>query len=162
MATHSQHLRQRFLLTGSAAALLLVAALAWFTAAEARRSMVRQANERGEVMATRTAAIVSNFLDERRREAVSLANLPSVIAAARQAATDVTERHLDGSDRATLERLFAQTRQLGGDPALRDYLRAYSQIAGIAEVLFTERRGYTVLASDRPRDFVQSGEEWWR
>jgi methyl-accepting chemotaxis protein len=162
MATHSQHLRQRFLLTGSAVTLLLVTALAWFTAAEARRSMVRQANERGEVMATRIAAIVSNFLDERRREAVALANLPSVIAAAREAAADVTGRGLDGYDAASLERLFATTRQLGGDPALRDYLRAYSQISGITEVLFTERHGYTVLASDRPAHFVQADQPWWQ
>src|SRR5712692_9203608 len=162
MATHSQQLRQRFLLTGSGAAVLLVAVLAWFTAGEARRIMEREANERGEVMATRIAAIVTNYLDERRHEAVALANLPNVVAAARQAGDEATRRGLDRSDIPTLEGQFAGSRQLGGDPALRDYLRAYSQVSNIAEVLFTERHGYTVMATDVPSAFAHSGETWWQ
>jgi methyl-accepting chemotaxis protein len=61
-----------------------------------------------------------------------------------------------------LERTFSATRQLGGDPALRDYLRAYTSASDFAEIIVTENHGLNVLASGRPSDFVQRDETWWQ
>src|SRR2546428_12806001 len=58
--------------------------------------------------------------------------------------------------------MFNQRRMLGGDPDLAAYLRGYVQRSEFAELSFTGSHGYSVLASNRTSDFVQSDKEWWR
>src|SRR5437867_10542790 len=58
--------------------------------------------------------------------------------------------------------MFNQRRMLGGDPELAAYFRDYVQRSEFSELFFTESHGYSVLASNRTSDFVQSDEEWWR
>jgi methyl-accepting chemotaxis protein len=162
MATKSQHLRQSFLASGAGTAVVLIALVAWFTGSRAERILEQQADTRGRDVAAREATLVTQYLNERRREVVSLASMPQLIAAMRQATQDATARGLDKLDIPTLERMFAGTRQMGGDPALRDYLRAYTTISDFAEMFVTESHGFNVLTSDRPSDFVQRDEEWWQ
>jgi methyl-accepting chemotaxis protein len=162
MATKSQQLRQSFLASGAGAAIVLVALVAWVTGNGAKRILEQQADTRGREFAAREAVLVTHYLNERRREVVSLASMPQLIGAVRQAGQDATARGLDKMDIPTLERMFAASRQLGGDPALRDYLRAYTTISDFAEMFITERHGFNVLASGRPSDFVQRDEEWWQ
>ena len=45
---------------------------------------------------------------------------------------------------------------------LAAYLRDYIRRSEFAELFFTESHGYSVLASNRTSDFVQSDKEWWR
>jgi methyl-accepting chemotaxis protein len=162
MATKSQQLRQSFLASGAAAAIALVALVAWFMGNGAKRILEQQADARGREIAAREAVLVTHYLNERRREVVSLASMPPLIGAVRQAGQDATARGLDRMDIPTLERMFAASRQLGGDPRLRDYLRAYTTVSDFAEMFITERHGFNVLASGRPSDFVQRDEEWWQ
>src|SRR6266571_1131189 len=162
MATKSQQLRQSFLASGAGTAVLLIAVVAWFTGNRVERILEQQADARGRDVAAREAAMVTHYLNERRREVVSLASMPQLIGALRQAAQDVAARGLDKIDIPTLERMFAATRQLGGDPALRDYLRAYTTLSDFAEMFVTESHGLNVLTSDRPSDFVQRDEVWWQ
>jgi methyl-accepting chemotaxis protein len=162
MATKSQQLRQSFLVSGAGAAVLLVVAVAWFTGAGAERLLEAQADARGRDVATRVAGMVTHYLSERRREALSLAAIPQLVSAVRQAGQDAATRGLDQHDIPALEQAFAATRQLGGDPELRDYLRAYTTRSDFAELFVTESHGLTVLASGRPSDFVQRDETWWR
>ncbi|MDP3937373.1 MAG: methyl-accepting chemotaxis protein [Deltaproteobacteria bacterium] len=164
MATKSQQLRQSFLLSGAGAALLLVGLVAWLTSNRIGHVLEQQAHGRGRDVAVRVAAIVTHYLNERRREIVSLANMPQLIDAVRRAAADVDARGLDRLDIPTLERSFSGTRQLGGraDAPLAGYLRAYVTVSDFAEIIVTERRGLNVLASSRPSDFVQRDEEWWQ
>ncbi len=166
MATKSQQLRQSFLASGAGAAIALVALVAWFTGNQAERILEQQSDARGREVAAREAVLVTHYLNERRREVVSLASMPQLIGAVRQAGQDAVARGLDKMDIPTLERMFAASRQLGGDPAggggLRDYLRAYTTISDFAEMFITESHGFTVLASGRPSDFVQRDEEWWQ
>ena len=157
-----RQLRQRFVLTGAGAALVVVAILAWGTAARTTAILERQADERGVDVATRVAGLVTQYLRERRREAELLAASPAVVAAARLATTDVVTRQLDGIEIPALERLFIQRRALGGDPDLQDFLRTYPQRSDMAEVFFTEAHGFNVLASGRTSDFVQADEDWWQ
>jgi len=161
MATKSQQLRQSVLASGAGAAIILVAVVAWFTGNRAVNILESQADARGRDVAAREAAMVTHYLNERRREVVSLASMPQLIAAVRQAGQDATARGLDKLDIPTLERMFAGPRQLGGDPALRDYLRAYTTLSDFAEMFVTESHGLNVLASERPSDFVQRDEAWW-
>ncbi len=162
MATKSQQLRQSFLISGGGAAVLLVVAVAWFTSGRAARILERQAEVRNRDVAARVSATVTQYLNERRREVVSLANIPQLVAAVRQAGQDAATRGLDQVDIPTLERTFSATRQLGGDPELRDYLRAYTTVSDFAELIVTESHGLNVLTTDRPSDFVQRDETWWQ
>jgi methyl-accepting chemotaxis protein len=162
LAIKSQQLRQSFLISGAGAAVLLVAFVAWLTSNRVGRVLEQQADVRGRDVATRVAAIVTQYLKERRREVVSLASLPQLVNAVRQAGLDATARGLDRMAIADLERSFNATRQLGGDGDLRDYLRAYTTISDFAEIIVTESHGLNVIVSGRPSDFVQRDETWWQ
>jgi methyl-accepting chemotaxis protein len=162
MAIKSQQLRQSFLISGAGTAVLLVLFVAWITSSNVGRVLEQQAEIRGRDVASRVAAIVTQYLKERRREAAALAGQPQLMSAVRDANQTVVARGLDRMPIPDLERMFNGTRQLGGDPALRDYLRAYTAASDFAEIIVTERHGLNVLTSDRPSDFVQRDETWWQ
>lgn len=162
MAIKSQQLRQSFLISGAVAAVLLVGFVAWLTSSRVGAVLEQQADVRGRDVATRVAAIVTQYLKERRREVVSLASQPQLIAAVREAGQSASARGLDRTPIPDLERMFNGTRQLGGDPALQGYLRAYTTISDFAEIIITENHGLNVLTSSRPSDFVQADEPWWQ
>jgi methyl-accepting chemotaxis protein len=162
MAIKSQQLRQSFLISGAGAAVLLVVFVAWLTSSRVGHVLEQQADVRGRDVATRVAAIVTQYLKERRREVVSLASQPQLITAVREAGQAAASRGLDRMPIPDLERAFNATRQLGGDPALRDYLRAYTTISDFAEIIVTESHGLNVMASSPPSDFVQRDETWWQ
>jgi len=162
MASRTQLFRQSFLLTGAVVALVLVTAFALVSSRSVTRIVERQANERGRDVATHVASLVAMYLRERRREAEALARSPAVVRAALDGSQQAISQRLPQLDTPTLERMFNQRRVLGGDPDLAAYLRDYVQRSEFAELFFTERHGYSVLASNRTSDFVQSDEEWWR
>src|SRR5881409_1605564 len=162
MAIKSQQLRQSFLISGAGAAVLLIVFVAWVTSNRVGGVLEQQADSRGRDVATRVAAIVTQYLKERRREAVALASEPQVVTAVRDAGQSAVSRGLDRTPIPDLERTFNSTRQLGADPVLRDYLQTYPTISDFAEVILTESHGLNVLASDRPSDFVQRDETWWQ
>jgi methyl-accepting chemotaxis protein len=162
MPSRTQQFRQSFLLTGAVVALVLVTAFALLSSRSVTRIVERQANERGRDMATHVASLVGMYLRERRREAEGLARSPAVVRAALDGSQQAISQGLPRVDTPTLERMFNQRRTLGGDPDLAAYLRDYVQRSEFAEIFFTESHGYSVLASNRTSDFVQSDEEWWR
>src|SRR6266487_3835426 len=162
MASRSPQLRQSFLVTGAGVALVLVIAFATLSGNSAQRTAERQANELGQVAALRVATLVDQYLRERRHEAEALAASPAVVRAAIEAAQQAAKQKLPQLDIPTLEQMFAQRRALGGDADLAAYLSGYPQRSDYAELFFTEHHGYTVLASGRTSDFVQSDEAWWQ
>src|SRR5256885_11924796 len=86
MAIKSQQLRQSFLVSGAGAAVLLVIFVAWITSNRIGSVLEQQAEVRGHDVATRAAAIVTQYLKERRREVAALANQPQLVAAVQAAA----------------------------------------------------------------------------
>ncbi len=162
MSSRTQQLRQSFLLMGAVVALVLVAGFALLSSRSVTRIVERQANERGQDVATHVASLVGMYLGERRREAEALARSPAVVRAALDASQQAISRRLPQLDTRTLERMFNQRHVLGGDPELAAYFRDYVQRSEFSELFFTESHGYSVLASNRTSDFVQSDEEWWR
>jgi len=162
MAIKSQQLRQSFLVSGAGAAVLLVIFVAWITSDRIGSVLEQQAEARGHDVATRAAAIVTQYLKERRREVAALANQPQLVAAVQAAAQSAVARGLDRTPIPDLERAFNASRQLGADPVLRDYLRVYAATSDFAELIVTESHGLNVVASDRPSDFVQRDEAWWQ
>ena len=162
MASRAQQLRQRILLTGVGVALVVVGVLAGVAGNAARRQLERLATQRGIEVATRVGNLASSYMRERHHEVEVLASYPQLVDAARLASQDAVTRGLDRMDVPTLERIFNQRRELGGDPALARFLRDYIHQSDLPEVFFTESHGYTVLASNRTSDFVQSDEEWWQ
>src|SRR2546429_8052652 len=113
-------------------------------------------------MATPAASLVVRYLRERRREAEALARSPAVVRAALDGSQQAISRRLPQLDTPTLERMFNQRHVLGGDPELAAYFREYVQRSEFSGLFFTESHGYSVLASNRTSDFVQSEEERWR
>src|SRR5438552_4333857 len=162
MPTRTQQLRQSVLFVGLGTAFVLVVSLALVARQTARRTLEEQTRQRGVEVATRVGNLASAYIRERRREAELLAASPLLIAAADQASQDATQRKLNQLDIPTLERQFNSTRELGGDPALKRYLRDYVERSDVAELFFTDSHGYNVLTSDRTSDFVQSDEDWWQ
>src|SRR5881275_894670 len=162
MASRTPQLRQSFLLTGVGVALVLVIGFAALSGNTAQRTVEQQAKDRGQDVALRVAALVNQYLQERRHEAEALAASPAVVRAALDAAQQAVKDKLPPLDIATLERTYNQRRMLGGDADLAAYLTAYPQRSDYAELFFTERHGYVVLASGRTSDFVQSDEAWWQ
>jgi len=162
MAIKSQQLRQSFLISGAGAAVLLVVFVAWVTSNRIGRVLEQQAEALGSDEATHAAAIVSQYVKERRREATALASEPQLIAAVGDAGQSAATRGLDRMPIPDLERAFNSTRQLGGDPVVRDYIRSYPATSDFAELIVTESHGLNVFTSDRPSDFVQRDEAWWQ
>src|SRR5438477_2896109 len=162
MATRTPQLRQNFLLTGVGVALILVIGFAALSGNTAQRTVEQQAKDRGQDVALRVAALVNQYLQERRHEAEALAASPAVVRAALDAAQQAVKDKLPPLDIATLERTYNQRRMLGGDADLAAYLTAYPRRSDYAELFFTERHGYVVLASGRTSDFVQADEAWWQ
>ena len=162
MAIKSQQLRQSFLLSGAGAAVLLVVFVAWLTSTRVGQVLEQEADARGRDDATRVAAIVTQYLKERRHEATALASEPQLIAAVRDAGQAAVTRGLDRMTIPDLERTFNASRQLGGDPALASHLRNYPATSDLAEIIVTESHGLNVFTSDRPSDFVQRDETWWQ
>src|SRR6266576_583798 len=162
MAIKSQQLRQSFLISGAGAAVLLVVFVAWLTSGRVGHVLEQQADVRGRDVGMRVSAIVTQYLKERHREVASLASMPQVVAAVRRAGADAAARGLDRLPIATLEARFDASRELGGDPALRDYLRAYTVLSDFSELSVSESHGFNVLVSGESSDFVQRDEAWWQ
>jgi hypothetical protein len=116
MAIKAQQLRQSVLISGGGTAVLIVAVVAWLTSSRVGQVLEQQADVRGRDVATRGAAIVTQYLKERRREVVALASLPQLVTLVRQAGQDAVSRGLDRVPVPELEQTFSATRQLGGDP----------------------------------------------
>jgi len=162
MAIKSQQLRQSFLISGAGAAVLLVVFVAWLTSSRVGQVLEQQADVRGRDVGMRVSAIVTQYLKERHREVASLASMPQVIAVVRRAGADVVTRGLDRLPIATLEARFDASRELGGDPVLGDYLRAYTALSDFSELSVSESHGLNVLVSRESPDFVQRDEVWWQ
>src|SRR6266699_2291301 len=162
MASRTPQLRQSFLLTGVGVTLVLVIGFAALSGNTAQRTVEQQAKDRGQDVALRVAALVNQYLRERRHEAEALAASPAVVRAAIDAAQQAVKDKLPPLDIPTLERQCNQRRMLGGDADLAAYLAGYPQRSDYAELFFTERHGYVVLSSGRTSHFVQSDEAWWQ
>src|SRR3989442_14747207 len=89
MAIKSQQLRQSFLISGGGAAVLLVVFVAWLASSRVGHVLEDQADVRGRDVATRVAAIVSQYLKERHHEVASLASMPQLVTRGRLAGPDV-------------------------------------------------------------------------
>src|SRR2546423_8411963 len=76
MSSRTPQLRQSFLVTGVAVALVLVTGFALLSSRSASRIVERQANPRGQDLAAHVASLVELYLRERRHEAEALAGAP--------------------------------------------------------------------------------------
>ncbi|HEY3220771.1 MAG TPA: methyl-accepting chemotaxis protein [Gemmatimonadales bacterium] len=162
MAIKSQQLRQSFLISGAGAAVLLVVFVAWLASNRVGHVLEQQADVRGRDVATRVAAIVTQYMKERRREVASLASMPQLVTRVREAGQEASARGLDKLSVATLEGQFDPSRGLGADPELRDFLRAYVTVSDFSNIIVTESHGLNVLVAGQAPDFVQRDETWWQ
>ena len=112
------------------------------------------------------AVLVARRLDEtllgNLKNMTQWVALPSVVRAAQQGAATADELTLTLDDIETLERIRANDRELGNDPAVPALLSTLVCVLGLRRIFFTEAHGYTVAGSNPTSDFVQSDEEWWQ
>src|SRR2546429_7888385 len=104
MSSRTQQFRQSFLLTGAVVA-LVVAGFALLSSRSVTRIVERQANERGQDMATHVASLVGMYLRERRPEADALARAPAVVRAALDRSQQAISRRLPQLHTPTPERV---------------------------------------------------------
>jgi methyl-accepting chemotaxis protein len=162
MATDTQYLRRQFVLVGAGIVLALILALAVVGGNAANSFLRQQADDRGKDVVVRAASAVTVYFRERRREAEALAASPAVVTAARTASQDAVKRKLSESDVPTLERMFARSRQLGGDVDLQAYLGEYISHSDFIRILVTEAHGYSVMGSERASAFANGDSPWWQ
>src|SRR2546429_9887773 len=150
MTSRTQQLRQSFLLTGAAVALVLVITFAALSGNSAQRTVEQQAKDLGQDVATRVATLVNQYLRERRHEAEALASSPAVVRAALDGAQQAVKQKLPQLDTPTHQRMFNQRRALGGDADLDTYLDGNAQRPDHAERLSTDSHRHTKPSSRRP------------
>src|SRR5436189_6092335 len=104
MSSRTQQLRQSFLLMGAVVALVLVAGFALVSSRSVTRIVERQANERGQDMATHVASLVGMSLRARPRAAEALARSPAAAPAGPAGSQTARSRRVPALDRPTLAR----------------------------------------------------------
>jgi methyl-accepting chemotaxis protein len=162
MAKTLRHLLQRFTLTAAGITLIVLVSLGLLAARAARNTLERLSDQRGTEVAARAAELVSTLIRERHREADRLALNALVVRAVLEAARSVAARQLGRLPPAALERMFAATHQLGGDPDLARLVRAYPEGSDITDLVFTEHSGITVLASSRSDAVSHADDRLWQ
>ena len=162
MATTLRDLLQRFSMSVAAAALIVLLGLGLLAARSARRSIERLSDRHGTEIASRAADLVASYIRDRHREADRLATNPYVVRAALEAGQTVARRRLDQTEAAALERLFGATHQIGGDRNLENYFKRYPEGSDFTDLAFTERHGFTVMASSRPDRFSHASDPLWQ
>src|SRR2546426_9284324 len=162
MALTLKTLLRRFTFWAGGIALAALLGLSLLAGRGARRTLERLSNQRGTDVAARAAALVANYVRERHVEADQLAANPYLIRAAIDAAQTVVARRLDQVPPADLERMFAGTCRLEGDPELLRYLRSYPGRSEFTDLTVTERHGLVVIASGVPERFRNADDPLWR
>ena len=155
-------LSRRIVLWAGGLAMVALGALLWTGNTITRREITQQNDDRLAAAADYASLVISRVLTERQRQVGLLAALPMVADAARIGADRARELELIGQSLGEAERRFARLRSLDVDPRLRRFLLDRGESLDLAEVVLTDRGGFTVVATTRPSDFVQSDEEWWR
>ncbi|HWO89310.1 MAG TPA: methyl-accepting chemotaxis protein [Gemmatimonadales bacterium] len=141
------------------AVVLLASSVSWRVA---RRWLEREADQRLGESASRTAALVALYLQERRAELERLGAVPSVVAAAEAGERESARRNLAGMSLERAEAAMSATRSLDADATAESFLRSVARSSDFAELFVTESHGYVAVTTNRTSDFVQSDEEWWR
>ncbi len=163
---------------GVVAAVLIVLISAWLSWRLARRYLEGDADRRLADTAQRTAAVIAQYLRDRRAELETFATMPQVVAAASAGEAKAAHArlkplfiapeqlgHLPAETQAAIadaERRFDQARSLDVDPSLAGYLHDADTRSDFAELFLTESHGYNVATGSRTSDFVQSDEDWWQ
>lgn len=161
MAAASSQLRKTVFAIALPVAVLVIGVGAYIADLATTPTLERNAVERLRIVAQRSAATVTRFLDESERETMTLALTPAVVAATRAAADDAERLGLPKLSTDQLEQRYTATHELGVAPALERYLRNVVRTADLTSVLFTESHGYTVGSVPAAPDFVQADEPWW-
>lgn len=163
---------------GVAVAVVIVLASAWLSWRLTRHYLEADADRRLADTGQRAAAVVTQYLRDRRAELEMYATIPEVVAAAQAAETRAARAglpalfiapeqvgHLPPQAQAAIadaERRFDQARSLDVDPVLNAFLRDADSRSDFAELFLTESHGYNAVTGARTSDFVQSDEDWWQ
>src|SRR4029077_853656 len=123
LSSRTQQFRQSFPPPGAVVALVLVTGFALLSSRSVTRIVERQANERGQDVATHVASLVGMYLRDRPGKAEARARSPAFVRGALDGSQQAISRRLPQLDTPTLERMFNQRHVLGGDPELAAYLR---------------------------------------
>src|SRR2546430_928768 len=151
MSSRTPQLRQSFLVTGAAVALVLVTGFALLSSRSASRIVERQATARGGARATHVASRVALFRRGRRHEAEARAGSPAVVRAALEASQAALRQRLPQLDIPTLERMFNQRRELGGDPRSEEHTsELQSQSNLVCRLLLEKKKEKDCLRTLRP------------
>ena len=157
----ADRLRTRIIYVAIPAATVLIAAGAAIAMWQSGALLERAATEQITTDARLAAMDVAAFLQQAEHDLQLLAAAPAVSAAALDAGREAVRRGLPVLSTDQLEDRFAESRSLGGTPAVRRFLQTARDGTAFTDLMLTERHGYVVSSVEEPTDFVQSGKEWW-
>ncbi|HJU88748.1 MAG TPA: methyl-accepting chemotaxis protein [Gemmatimonadaceae bacterium] len=154
-------LRGRLVIGIGAITIVALAVIGWGSLQWVSKSLTAQTNARLSDAASRSAALVDRFLQERTHTVALLGVAPTVVDAAVTGGDRARKLKLPGRTVAELEERYSSTNSLEIDARARRFLRALMPTTGIAEAFVTDVHGFNVVITQRTSDFVQSDEAWW-
>lgn len=162
MARATSRLRRIVFLVGAPSAAVVVAGVAYFAGRTINAEVERAAFDRLLANGERAAALVSQYVRERRDDLRFIAQAPTIVSAARAASQEVARLGLDRAATDVIEQRYNATRVLGSTAEVDELLTNALSNSDFAEVFFTESHGLNVASSNLTSDIVQSDEEWWQ
>ncbi|MFN2400041.1 MAG: methyl-accepting chemotaxis protein [Gemmatimonadaceae bacterium] len=143
-------------------ALGVLAAIVWGTAMLVGESMHKEAVLRLTDVANRSDMLVEAFIRGRNQTIAMIAATPRIVDAATNGASRSRSLGLASRSVDELEQMLDEHRSLDVDADAREYLRSIAPLIGLSEAIVTDANGYNVVTTNRPSDFVQADELWWR
>jgi methyl-accepting chemotaxis protein len=141
---------------------VLIGAVSVIATRRATAELDRAATERLMSSGLRAAGLVSQYVSERWEDLRLLVDVPSLYTGARLAGDRAAQLGLDRLTTEALEARFESTRALGADSSVLAVMLGIQRRTDFAEIFYTDRHGFNVLATNRTSDFVQSDEDWWQ
>ncbi|MGH7719291.1 MAG: hypothetical protein ACREON_10665, partial [Gemmatimonadaceae bacterium] len=150
----SRSFQQRLVLGIGAIAIVLLGTLAWGSMEWISRSVGGQADAQLLDAAGRSAALVDNYLLEKRRLVETLGATPVLVDAARAGTQRARSTGLAGQPVERLEALFDADRSMDVSARGRVFLRRLLAATDAAEAMVTDENGFNVVITERTSDFV--------
>lgn len=105
---------------------------------------------------------VSRRIEDEQQVAAVISKSPFLIGRVRNAIETAEAENLSDLSTEELEARFRNTKSVVPSQELNTFLAAAAKVEGLAEIIVSDRNGFTVGFNAPPTDFVQSDEGWWK
>jgi methyl-accepting chemotaxis protein len=161
MATRTTDLRKRVVLVGVPVAIAVIALGAFLASRGTAREFERVSSRQLQSSVRRAAALLDQYLEERRNDVWMMAQTPDVVAAANRSTGEASRLGLATVTPADLEARYAGTTGLLAGASVGQFLRNVRDSSDVAQISIVDALGFLAVSTDTGVVFVQSVEDWW-